>query len=60
VQVPLWHVSPTLHVSASLQAVPFAFSGFVHAPVPVLHVPAVWHWSSAVQTTPLPPVHTPD
>jgi hypothetical protein len=45
---------------ASLQAVPFDFVGFVQTPVDVLQVPAVWHWSLAVQTTGFDPVHTPD
>lgn len=33
--------------------------GFEHVPVPVSHVPAVWHWSDAVHVTALP-VHVPD
>ena len=43
----------------SLQVVPFAADGFEHAPVLGLHVPAVWHWSSAVHVTGLDPVHVP-
>jgi len=42
----------------SLQALPLVFTGFEHVPVVGLQVPAVWHWSEAVQTTALP-VHTP-
>lgn len=57
---PDWHVSTWLHALPSLQAVPFGTSGFVQAPVPVLQVPAAWHWSEGAQTTALPPVHTPD
>jgi hypothetical protein len=51
-QLPLQHAPP-------LHAVPFAFSGFEQVPVAGLHVPAVWHWSEAVQTTGLLPVQTP-
>ena len=43
----------------SVQVAPFALFGFVHTPVPLLHVPASWHWSSAPQTTGLAPVHVP-
>ena len=43
----------------SLQLVPFVAFGFVQTPVPVAHVPATWHWSSAVHTTGFVPVHTP-
>ncbi len=43
----------------SLQALPLAFAGFEHVPVVGEQVPAVWHWSEAVQTTGLLPVHTP-
>lgn len=33
--------------------------GFEHWPVEGLQVPATWHWSLAVHTTGLLPVHTP-
>jgi hypothetical protein len=33
--------------------------GFEHAPVAGLHVPALWHWSSAAHTTRLLPVQVP-
>jgi hypothetical protein len=59
VQVPLWHVSLCVHALPSLHAVPFVATGFEHAPVPVLHVPTVWHVSLAVQVTGLAPVHVP-
>jgi len=36
-----------------------AASGFEHAPVAVLHVPAVWHWSGVGHTTGLLPVQSP-
>ena len=44
---------------ASLHVVPFAFEGFEQTPVDVLQTPTSWHWSLAVQTTGLEPVHTP-
>ena len=34
-------------------------TGFEQTPVAVLHVPAVWHLSDAVQVTAAPPVHVP-
>ena len=43
----------------SLQVVPLVATGFEQAPVVVLHVPAVWHWSLAVQVTGFDPVHAP-
>jgi hypothetical protein len=39
--------------------VPEAAFGVEHAPVPVLHVPARWHASSAGQDFGLPPRHVP-
>jgi len=44
---------------ASLQAEPSAFAGFEHCPVEVSQVPAVWHWSEALQTTAFEPVQVP-
>jgi len=52
-------VSPVVQALPSLQALPFIFTGFEHVPVVGEQVPATWHWSEAVQTTGLPPVHTP-
>jgi hypothetical protein len=43
----------------SLHAVPSVAEGFEHMPVLGLHVPAMWHWSLAPQTTGLDPVHAP-
>jgi hypothetical protein len=43
----------------SLQATPFAALGLLHCPFAGLQVPATWHWSDAVHTTGLAPVHTP-
>ena len=59
VHTPLWQVSVCVHPFPSLHAVPFVATGFEHAPVDGLHVPATWHWSLAVQVTELPPMHTP-
>jgi hypothetical protein len=59
VQLPPWHVSPTVHAFPSLHPSPFPAFGFEHVPVEGLHVPATWHWSIAVQVTGLPPVHMP-
>jgi hypothetical protein len=43
----------------SLQVLPSVFVGFEHMPVAGLQVPAVWHWSRAVQLTGLAPVQAP-
>jgi hypothetical protein len=43
----------------SLHIVPSATAGFEHAPVVELHMPAVWHWSLAVQTTRSEPTQLP-
>jgi hypothetical protein len=58
-QTPPWHASPVVQALPSLQAVPSALLGLGQTPVDVLHVPAVWHWSRAVQVTGLAPVQTP-
>ena len=59
VHVPFWHESLCVHALPSLQLVPLVATGFEHAPVVVLHVPAVWHWSLAAQVTGFDPVHVP-
>ena len=59
-QTPLEHWSFVVAALPSLQAVPLALNGFEQTPVAVLHVPTVWHWSRAVQTTGFDPVHMPD
>ena len=59
VQTPLWQVSVCVQALPSLQALPLVFAGFEHVPVVGEQVPAVWHWSEAVQTTGLLPVQTP-
>jgi hypothetical protein len=58
-QTPATHVSVCVHGLPSLQLVPSGFAGLLHVPVAGLHVPAVWHWSAAAQTTGLLPVHAP-
>ena len=60
VQVPLWQESVCVQALPSLQLVPFAAVGLEHAPVLGSHVPATWHWSSAVHVTGFDPVQVPD
>jgi hypothetical protein len=50
---PAVHTSPTVLALASSQVVPFEAAGFEHVPVAWSHVPATWHWSLAVQVTPI-------
>jgi hypothetical protein len=57
---PPAQLSPNVHALLSVHVVPSPAFGFVHTPVPVLHVPATWHASSAVHTTGFEPVQTPD
>ena len=59
VHTPLWQVSVCVQALRSLHELPLAFAGFEHVPVAGLQVPAVWHWSGAVQATGLLPVQTP-
>jgi hypothetical protein len=59
VHTPAWHVSVCVHASPSAHAVPFACVGLLHTPVLGSHVPAVWHPSSAVHVTSVPPRQTP-
>jgi hypothetical protein len=55
--VPLWQVPAG--PPPVVQAVPSALAGLVHRPVLGVHVPAVWHWSLAAQTTAGAVPHTP-
>ena len=55
---PESHFSPVVHAFPSSQ-VP-VLTGLLQMPVLVLQVPALWHWSLAVQTTAAPLVQTPD
>jgi hypothetical protein len=59
VHVPPWQVSVCVHASPSSHAASSGRAGFEQAPVAGLQVPARWHWSDAVQTTGLAPVHVP-
>jgi hypothetical protein len=59
VQTPVWQVSVWVQALPSLQVAPLAFAGLLQ-PVVGLQVPAVWHWSEAVQVTVVPPPQTPD
>ena len=59
VHVPAWQVSLCVQALPSLQLVPLVAFGFEHTPVVVLQVPATWHWSSAGQSTGVPPVQLP-
>lgn len=59
VQTPTWQDSVTVQESLSLQTAPSLFAGLEHMPVPMLHVPASWHWSSGVHTTGAPLMHAP-
>jgi hypothetical protein len=58
-QTPVWQVSVCVHSVPSLQAAPSALAGLEQAPVFVSQLPALWHWSLAVQVTGLAPAHTP-
>jgi hypothetical protein len=57
--------SPARQLSVCVQALPslhadlFGFSGLEQAPVTGSHVPATWHWLSAVHTTAPLPTHLP-
>src|SRR5437870_1630704 len=59
VHTPVSQASERVQALASLHALPSGLAGFEHAPVAGLHVPVLWHWSWAVQTTAVVPVHTP-
>jgi hypothetical protein len=56
---PAWQTSVCVQAFPSLHAVPSAAFGFEQVPLPGSHTPAVWHWSLAVHTTGLEPVHVP-
>jgi len=55
----LLQTSPTVVALPSLQALPAALTGLEQVPVEELQVPAVWHWSEAVQVTGLEPKQVP-
>ena len=58
-QAPVAQESDTVHGLPSVQVAPSFAVGLEQAPVAVSHVPALWHWSLAVQTTGFPPVQVP-
>jgi hypothetical protein len=51
-QVPVWQVSVCVHAFPSSQTVPSSFAGVLHIPVVMSQVPASWHWSMGLHTTP--------
>ena len=59
VQVPAVQAYAWKQVSEPVQLVPSATAGLEHEPEMGSHVPAAWHWSLAVHTTGLDPLHTP-
>jgi hypothetical protein len=59
VHAPAWQLSFWVQALPSLQAAPSGAAGLEHTPVDGSQVPALWHWSEAVQTTGLLPVHAP-
>ena len=54
---PDWQASVCVQKLPSSHGLPSVFEGLLQTPVDALHVPAVWHWSCAVQTTGFEPVH---
>jgi hypothetical protein len=58
-QTPDWHASLCVQALPSLHDVPLVATGFVHAPVVGLQVPAAWHGSDAAHVAVAPGVHTP-
>src|SRR5690606_40334446 len=52
-------LSLCVHASPSSHTVPSAATGLLQAPVLGSHVPATWHWSSAVHTTGSDPAQLP-
>ena len=52
-QMPISQLSVWVQASPSSQGVPRGETGSEHVPVTGSQIPASWHWSNAVQTTPL-------
>jgi hypothetical protein len=59
VQMPTRHASPAVQAFPSLQVLPSVLTGFEHIPVVASQVPALWHWSLALQSFAVPPVQAP-
>jgi hypothetical protein len=57
VHEPAWHASPDVQALPSSHEVPLVLMGLEQTPPE--QVPALWHWSRAVQTTGLAPVQVP-
>src|SRR2546427_765197 len=58
-QTPALQTSPSVVASPSSQGVPSGVTGFEQVAFSGSQTPVSWHWSWAVQTTGLPPVHVP-
>src|SRR5436190_1264934 len=59
VQTPALQTSPSVLASPSLHGLPSGVTGFEQVALSGSQTPASWHWSWAVQTTGLTPVHVP-
>ena len=59
VQLPDLHASLTVQIMPSVHGVASVLLGLLHVPVLASHAPALWHWSLALHTMLLPPVHAP-
>src|SRR5437899_2353724 len=59
VQLPASQASPDVQGLWSLQAVPLVAVGLEQTPVSGLQAPGTWHWSTAPQTTGVPPHEPP-
>src|SRR5438132_1690791 len=58
-QAPASQVSVCVQALPSLQGAPLGLAGLLQTPVAGSQVPAVWHWSAAVQATGLAPTQAP-
>src|SRR6266851_1270947 len=58
-QTPALQTSPSVVASPSSQGVPSGVTGFEQVAFSGSQTHASWHWSWAVHTTVLPPVHAP-
>src|SRR5438132_1178244 len=58
-QAPASQVSLCVQALPSLHGAPLALAGLLQMPDAGLQVPAVWHWSAAVQATGLAPTQAP-
>jgi hypothetical protein len=56
---PAVHTSLIVQALPSLHAEPSGLAGLEQVPFAGLHAPTVWHWSRALQTTGVVPVHAP-